>query len=163
MRHLLVFGILLILNTSSYAENCVSLPVTIQNTLAAAAADARAYEPCEYREIARGDLNGDSLEDYTVVFTLEGACEDSTEKPGTCGNQFEQFLQVFYAGKGDPQPGPSIKVGAKFSRTVENLKIVDDKVHFDTAGWGPKDPGCCPTIRGTGAVRIQEALLTEIE
>lgn len=130
------------------ASPCQKLDSVIEDSLRMAAEEAGAFEPCECRKIARGDLNGDGHEDAAVVFTLEGLCGTEGEKPGTCGNQHEQYLQVFIATEDRLSPGPKLLVGGKLSGGVDDIRVQNGAIGASTVSHSATDPACCPSIHG---------------
>lgn len=143
------------------AETCAQLPEIVEKTLASAAAKDAASEPCEVRETTRGDLDGDGNEDIVVIFSLEGACFDKKEKPGTCGNNFGQFLQVFFAEGKDFKVGPRSIIGGKFTQIGKDPRIKPHHIILTTTSWATNDPGCCPSVAGSLELVLENGALVE--
>lgn len=84
---------------ATLAEHCQHLPGKVAKSIKAYANQVRGAEYCEYRLVARGDIDLDGMEDIVVIFTVEGACFDDKENsPGACGNNAFQYMKA-YLGK----------------------------------------------------------------
>lgn len=87
-----------------------------------------------------GDLNRDGVSDLAVLYTIEGSAG---------GLNWAQFLAVFIRAKGELVPVTDTEVGAKGIRSVELQSIRNNVIFFKTLNYGPKDPACCPSEKGT--------------
>ncbi|HSQ22964.1 MAG TPA: hypothetical protein VLN44_01055 [Pyrinomonadaceae bacterium] len=125
-----------------------SLTVTAQSDdkavvdkyIASQAKRERGEEPDGIRKTIEGDLNHDGAADVAVLYTIEG-------QGGS--NNYIQYLAVFVRKKGNLVPAARQAVGGKNHREIEITSIKDNAMFFDTTAYGPRDPSCCPTIKGS--------------
>ena len=100
----------------------------------------RGEEPDGIRKTIDGDLNHDGVADVAVLYTIEG-------QGGS--NNYIQYLAVFLRKDGRLAFAARQAVGGKNHRGVEITSIKDNIMFFATTDYGPRDPSCCPTIKGT--------------
>jgi hypothetical protein len=96
-------------------------------------------EPDGIRKTVEGDINHDSAADVAVLYTIEG-------QGGS--NNYIQYLAVFVRKNGKLVFAARQVVGGKNRREIEITSIKDNTIYFDTTAYGPRDPSCCPTIKG---------------
>ena len=100
-----------------------------------------------------GDMNGDGRKDAVVLYTLEG-------EGGA--NNWEQFVAVFLAaGDGSYKFQTRRLVGGKGMCSVEIRSVVNREVRLKTKEYLPDDPDCCPSRRGSAALRLAGKRLLE--
>ncbi len=99
----------------------------------------RGEEYREARQVIVGDLTHDGQPETVVLYTIEG-------QGG--GNLYIQYLAVFARRNGRLAPLTRIEVGGKSVRSVELKSVEDNSILLDTMSYGPKDPQCCPTVKG---------------
>lgn len=91
-------------------------------------------------KVIAGDLNRDGVPDLAVLYIIEGSGG---------GLNWAQSLAVFIRSKGKLVPVTDTVVGAKGIRSVELQSIRNNVIFFKTLNYGPKDPACCPSKKGT--------------
>jgi len=64
------------------------------------------------------------------------------------GNLYIQYLAVFVRRNGNLSLLTHIEAGGKSVRSVELKSIENNAILLDTMSYGPKDPQCCPTVKG---------------
>ena len=96
-------------------------------------------EPEGIRKVADGDLNRDGVADVAVLYTIEGQ---------NGSNNYIQYLAVFLRQNGRLVYTAGQPVGGKNRREIELTSIKDNVIFFSTTAYGPRDPSCCPTIKG---------------
>lgn len=96
-------------------------------------------EPDGIRKTVEGDLNRDGASDVAVLYTIEG-------QGGS--NNYIQYLAVFVRRNGKLVPVTRLAVGGKNRREIEITSIKENTMFFDTTAYGPRDPSCCPTLKG---------------
>jgi len=111
----------------------------IDKYIAGQARRERGEEPDDIRKTVEGDLNHDGAADVAVLFTIEGR---------GCSNNYIQYLAVFVRKSGKLVFAARLPVGGKNRREIEITSIKDNAMLFDTTAYGPRDPSCCPTIKG---------------
>jgi len=99
----------------------------------------RGEEPDGIRKTIDGDLNHDGVADVAVLYTIEG-------QGGS--NNYIQYLAVFLRKNGKLVYAAHREVGGKNNRGMEITSIKDNAMLFDTTAYGPRDPSCCPTVKG---------------
>jgi hypothetical protein len=112
----------------------------IEKFIASQAAQIGGEEYPDARKVIAGDLNHDGTPDMVVLYTIEGMGG---------GNNYVQYLAVFVRLKGRLDHLAHTEVGGKLNRSVELKSIKNNVVFCTTLGYGPKDPSCCPTRKGT--------------
>jgi hypothetical protein len=120
--------------------------------IARQARQARGEEYKEARKVAVGDLNHDGVADTAVLYTIEG-------QGGS--NSHTQYLAVFVRGKSGLTVAAHAAVGGKSNRSVELTSVSDNTIHLDTLDYGPKDPACCPSKKGTTDYALVGGVLRE--
>ncbi len=113
--------------------------VVIDKYIASQAKREGGEEPDGIRKTIEGDLNHDGAADVAVLYTIEG-------QGGS--NNYVQYLAVFVRKKTGLVFAARTAVGGKNRRAIELTSIKDNAMLFDTTGYGPRDPSCCPTIKG---------------
>jgi len=106
-----------------------------------------------FRTVLTGDLNHDGIPDAAVLYTLEG-------QNGT--NNYVQYLAVFVRVKGHLVPFAHAAVGGKNYRAIKIEAIENDMILCSTLGYAPKDPSCCPTIKGSTRYALEGNKLKEL-
>lgn len=127
--------------------SATSLPATAQSDdskvidkyIASQAKRERGEEPDGIRKTIEGDLNHDGAADVAVLYTIEG-------QGGS--NNYIQYLAVFVRKETGLVFAARTPVGGKNRRAIEITSIKDSAMFFDTTAYGPRDPSCCPTIKG---------------
>jgi hypothetical protein len=92
----------------------------------------------EARKVLEGDVNHDGVADVVVLYTVEALH----------GNGYEQDLAVFVRTNGKLVATANAIIGGKMSRSVDLVSIAENTIKLDTLNYGPKDPACCPTVKG---------------
>jgi len=111
----------------------------IDTFIAAQARQLHGEEYQEARHVVSGDLNHDGQADLAVQYTVESMGG---------GNGYSLYLAVFLNQRGHYVYAASRQVGGKLQRDVTLQAIKDGKVLFDTLGYEPQDPSCCPSKPG---------------
>jgi hypothetical protein len=111
----------------------------IDKFIANQAAREGGEEPDDIRKVVAGDLNHDAVSDVAVLYTIEG-------QHGS--NNYVQYLAVFLRKNGKLVYSARAAVGGKNRRAIEITEIKNNGVLLDTTAYGPRDPSCCPTIKG---------------
>ena len=99
----------------------------------------RGEEYREARKAMNGDLTNDGIPETVVLYTIES--QDGR-------NLYIQYLAVFTRRNGKLSPLTHTEVGGKSVRSVELTSVTDNSILLDTMSYGPKDPQCCPTVKG---------------
>ena len=110
-------------------------------------------EYLDARKIIAGDLNRDGVADLAVLYTIEG-------QGGT--NNHIQYLAVFVRSKSGLVPIAHTVAGGKSNRDVELQSIKNNVIFFQTLKYGPRDPSCCPSKKGTTRFVLSKGRLKEI-
>jgi len=100
----------------------------------------RGEEPDDIRKTIEGDLNHDGVSDVAVLYTIEG-------QGGS--NNYIQYLAVFVRKNNTLVFAARAAVGGKNHRDMEITSIQNNAMLFNTTSYGPRDPSCCPTIKGS--------------
>ena len=100
----------------------------------------RGEEYGEARKVVAGDLTHDGTPETVVLYTIEG-------QGGS--NLYIQYLAVFVRRNGKLSPLTHAEVGGKSVRSVELTSVQNNSILLETMSYGPKDPQCCPTVKGT--------------
>ena len=135
----LMFLALIMVLTSFPAMAQSDDKAVIDKYIAAQAKRARGEEPDDIRKTIEGDLNRDGVSDVAVLYTIEG-------QGGS--NNYIQYLAVFLRKNGKLVFAARQAVGGKNRREMEITSIKDNAMLFDSTAYGPRDPSCCPTIKG---------------
>jgi len=110
-------------------------------------------EAKNYRSVLTGDLNHDGIADAAVLYTLEG---------GNGTNNYVRYLAVFVRVKEQLVPVAYAAVGGKNYRAIAMRAIEDGVILCETIGYAPKDPSCCPTIKGSTRYVLEGEKLKEL-
>lgn len=160
MNKFVVFFLLFSLAQPLFAEECTPLPEKAEKFIKSYAKIVRGAESCQYRTIARGDVNSDGTEDLIMVFNIAGACgNDKTSPPGACGNHHETYLKIFL-GK-ELKEVPVLIVGRRGERLIMGLNVANGIIQADTLRYGKDDPMCCPSIKGQTEFVFKNKTVTE--
>src|SRR5262249_41581643 len=111
----------------------------IDKFIASQAKRERGEEYEEARKVVSGDLTRDGVAETVVLYTIEG--QDGS-------NNHIQYLAVFTRANGALVPLTHASVGSKSYRDVELDSITDGVINLTTMNYGPKDPSCCPSVKG---------------
>lgn len=131
----------LVLGLTSLAANAQSDDkAVIDKFIAAQGAREHGEEPDGVRKVVDGDLNHDGVSDTAVLYTIEGQ---------NGSNNYIQYLAVFLRKNGNLVYAARQAVGGKNRREIEIKSIADNAMLFETTAYGPRDPSCCPTIKGS--------------
>jgi hypothetical protein len=131
---------ILILSVTSFTAPAQSNDKgVVDKYIASQAKRERGEEPDGIRKTIEGDLNHDGVADVAVLYTIEG-------QGGS--NDYIQYLAVFVRRKTGLVYVARTSVGGKNRRAIEITSIKDNAMFFDTTAYGPRDPSCCPTIKG---------------
>ena len=130
---------LLLSVTPSIAHAQSDDKATIDKFIAAQAAREHGEEPDGVRKTVEGDLNRDGVADTAVLYTIEGQ---------NGSNNYIQYLAVFLRRNGKLVFTAKQAVGGKTRREIGITSIANNAMLFDTTSYVPRDPACCPTIKG---------------
>ena len=100
----------------------------------------RGEEYPDARKVVVGDLTHDGTPETVVLYTIES-------QGGR--NLYIQYLAVFTRRNGKLSALTHTEVGGKSVRSVELTSVENNWILLDTMGYGPNDPQCCPTVKGT--------------
>jgi hypothetical protein len=112
---------------------------TIDGYIARQARQERGEEYKDARKIVSSDLNNDATPETVVLYTIES-------QRGS--NNYIQYVAVFVRRNGKLAPLTRTEVGGKTTRAVESIAVDHKTIQLDILDYGPKDPSCCPTIKG---------------
>jgi hypothetical protein len=112
----------------------------IESFIAKQAERLRGEEYSEARKVATGDLTRDGVAETAVLYTIEGQGGSNT---------YVQYLAVFARGKGGLVAVTNTAVGGKTSRSVDRISVNNNAIQLATLSYGPNDPSCCPSLKGT--------------
>ena len=124
----------------------------IDKYIARQAAKELGEEPDGVRKVVEGDLNRDGVADVAVLYTIEGQ---------NGSNNYVQYLAVFLRNNGKLRFAARAAAGGKSRRAIEITSIKDNAMLFETTGYGPRDPSCCPTLKGKTRYVLVGAKLVE--
>ncbi|HWH77216.1 MAG TPA: hypothetical protein VNT76_07580, partial [Candidatus Binatus sp.] len=85
------------------------------------------------------DVNRDGIADVVVLYTIES-------QGGS--NNCVQHLAVFLRKDGKLSGTAHVSAGGKSFRSVELASIANNEIRLQTLNYAPKDPTCCPTLKG---------------
>jgi hypothetical protein len=111
----------------------------IDKYIAGQAAKQQGEEPDGVRKMVEGDLNRDGVGDVAVLYTIEGQ---------NGSNNYVQYVAVFLRKNGKLMFAARAAAGGKNRRAIEITSIKNNAMLFDTTAYGPRDPSCCPTLKG---------------
>ena len=112
----------------------------------------RGEEYREARKVVTGDLTHDGQAETIVLYTIEG-------QGGS--NLHIQYLAVFVRRNGKLSPLTHIDVGGKSTRGVELVSVENNSILLDALNYGPKDPSCCPSVKGKTSYVLSGGKLRE--
>jgi hypothetical protein len=154
-RILLILFILVIPLEAANANGLQDQQESMIDTYIARQAERlRGEEYREARKLASGDLTGDGIAETAVLYTIEGQGGSNT---------YVQYLAVFAPGKGRLVALTNTPVGGKSSRSVESLAIDKNTIQLATLSYGPQDPSCCPSRKGTTRFVLAGKRLRELK
>lgn len=125
-------------------------PLTGGEYREAAAPGSATETVVQLERYARGDLNGDGVDDAAVILVTD---------PGGSGI-FRDVVAVLNRD-GMPAPAASALLGDRVK--LLSLDIVDGEIIVGMYCHGPEDPLCCPTQQVTRTYALQLALVSEVE
>lgn len=155
MKKVCVFALLVIAIGASSSATLAQNQDTraIERFISKQATKEGGEEYLDARKIVAGDLNKDGVADLAVLYTIEG-------QGGT--NNHIQYLAVFVRSKGGLIPIAHAVAGGKSNRDVELQSIKNNVIFCQTLKYGPRDPSCCPTKKGTTRFVLSKGRLKEI-
>ena len=121
---------------SAYQDNDSAV---IDSYISRQARRERGEEYRDARKVVTGDLTHDGIPETVVLYTIES-------QGGV--NLYIQYLAVFVRRNGNLSPLTHIEAGGKSVRSVELKSIENNAILLETMNYGPKDPQCCPTVKG---------------
>jgi len=124
----------------------------IDSFIARQAKRERGEEYREARKMISGDLTHDGQPEVIVLYTIEG-------QGGS--NLYIQYLAVFGRRKGTLSLLAHADVGGKSTRGVALTSIENNSILLETLTYGPKDPSCCPSVKGTTRYLLSGGRLRE--
>ena len=124
----------------------------IDKFISTQAAKENGEEPEGIRKVVTGDLNHDGVPDTAVLYTIEG--QDGS-------NNYIQYLAVFVSTKKGLRYAAHRPVGGKNRREAELTSITDGMINLKTVDYGPRDPSCCPMIKGSTKFALNAGKLLE--
>ncbi len=134
------------------APSCRTADDRVERLIADKAKELGGEEYCQYRLYdALDDVDGDSKDDFIVVFTVEGP---------NGGNFHQSFMYVFLSSSKSPQP-LLVKVGERGERDPEGVSGEQGKIVLMTREYLAKDPQCCPSGHGKATFALKGGKLVE--
>lgn len=124
----------------------------IDKYIAGQGAKEQGEEPDGVRKVIEGDLNCDGVADVAVLYTIEGQ---------NGSNNYVQYVAVFLRKNGKLMFAARAPAGGKNRRAIEITSIKNKAMLFDTTAYGPRDPSCCPTLKGHTKYVLAGARLIE--
>jgi hypothetical protein len=144
---------MLMLSASAASHDCALADSNIENLIKAKAKELKGDEYCQFRIYdSLGDIDGDSINDFVVVFTVEG--------PDGGGNFHESFMFVFLSSSKSGKP-LFVQVGERGDRDPEAVSAERGKVVVTTRVYLGKDPQCCPSGHGKAVFEVKGDKLVE--
>lgn len=111
----------------------------------------QADEDVEARKFAEGDLNGDGINDKTVLFILEAT---------SGGNAYATHLAVFFREAGALAYADSLPVSG-YDEGVQDFTVQEGAVAMKILVQGPDDATCCPSVEKNVSYVLQNGKLIE--
>jgi hypothetical protein len=144
------------------AAECQTLPPKIEHFIRAFAQERGGSEDCQFRQSARGDIGADGVDDFVVIFHIDGACHtDQTAVSGACKNDAEEYLKVFL---GKPlNEGPILALGTPGRREIQSLRIDDGAIIANTLKRRESDARGHPSIQSQSRFTVQGGAIVEEE
>jgi hypothetical protein len=137
------------------APTCGVQSSIVESTIAEVARKEDGQEYCQFRRYeALSDLDGDRVDDFVVLFTIEGL------EGG--GNDHADFMSVFLSGR--KWQALTVRTGGRGERDPVAIEVRDGKLFLDALVYLPADAMCCPSgkttlvyqIRGDALVLVPE-------
>src|SRR5262249_50963095 len=126
---------------------------TIDKFISAQAKREHGEEYGEARKVVAGDLTRDGVAETVVLYTIEGQ---------NGSNNHIQYLAVFTRANGGLVPLTHSSIGSKSYRDVELDSIKDGMINLTTMSYGPKDPSCCPSLKGSARYKLARGRLVPV-
>lgn len=149
MKFIILAVVLCASCSASFAQSDTAV---INKFISAQAAKESASEYEDARKVVTGDLNHDGVPDTAVLYTIEGM--DGS-------NNYIQYLAVFLQTKKGLVYAAHEPVGGKNHRDVDLTSISNGLINLNTVNYAPKDPSCCPTIKGRTTYALAGGVLRE--
>jgi hypothetical protein len=132
--------------------DCKLSDASVEGLIAAKVKELNASEYCQYRIYNNlDDVDGDSKEDFIVVFTADGV------DGGT--NDHIQFLALF-ATENSSAP-LIIQAGERGERDITAIQVEDRVIILKTLEYGKDDPMCCPSKVSSAKFQLKNGKLAE--
>jgi hypothetical protein len=156
---LVVTGLLCL--TPVYARvDCEPVPKAVYAYIAAVVKQDRGDESCVERQIVKGRINGDKVNDMAVVFHVGGPCfGDKESTPGSCTNGHVSYLAVFMGP--DYKKVAKLRVGLKATRAVRISKVEKGVIHGEARHYAADDARCCPSIKNATTFVYEKGVVVE--
>ena len=145
--------ILFIVTSASFASAQDKDKTAIDKFISAQAKREHGEEYPEARKVVTGDLTKDGVAETVVLYTIEG-------QNGT--NNHVQYLAVFTRASGELVALTHSSIGSKSYRDVELDSITDGVINLTTMSLGPKDPACCPSVKGSAQYKLTAGRLVPV-
>src|SRR5258705_2747961 len=149
MRFIILAIVLCAPCSASFAQ---SDSAVINKFISAQAGKESASEYEDARKVVTGDLNHDGVPDTAVLYTIEGM---------NGSNNYIQYLAAFLQTKKGLVYAAHEPVGGKNHRDVDLTAISNGLINLNTVNYAPKDPSCCPTIKGRTTYALAGGVLRE--
>jgi len=125
----------------------------IEKFISAQAKREHGEEYEEARKVVSGDLTRDGVAETVVLYTIEGQ---------NGSNNHIQYLAVFTRASGGLVPLTHSSIGSKSYRDAELDSIKDGMINLTTMSYGPKDPSCCPSVKGSARYKLAGGRLVPV-
>ena len=149
MRFIILAIVLCATCSASFAQSDTA---AIDKFISAQATKLAGSEYEDARKVVTGDLNHDGVPDTAVLYTIEGM---------NGSNNYIQYLAVFLQTKKGLVYAAHQPVGGKNHRDVDLTSISNGLINLNTVNYAPKDPSCCPTIKGRTTYALAGGVLRE--
>ena len=149
MKFIILAVVLCASCSASFAQSDTAV---INKFISAQAAKESASEYEDARKVVTDDLNHDGVPDTAVLYTIEGM---------NGSNNYIQYLAVFLQTKKGLVYAAHEPVGGKNHRDVDLTAISNGLINLNTVNYAPKDPSCCPTIKGRTTYALAGGVLRE--
>jgi hypothetical protein len=154
MRALAAFVLVALFSLSSYpaGHSCDLADTSVEKLIKSKAKELKCEEYCQFRLYdALDDIDGDSKDDFVVIFTVEGP---------EGANFHQSFMYVFLTSSKSQKP-LFAQVGERGQRDPESVSSEQGKIVITTREYLPKDAQCCPSGHGKVAFIIKGDRLVE--